>query len=296
VSSEARASSGIGNRGGLVVLVTGCGSGIGLATAVEAARAGHAVYAGMRDLASAPALGAAAVGLPITPLALDVTHPQERVAAVERVVRDHGRLDVLVNNAGIALGGFLEQVDEDEIRHVLDVNLIGTWAMTRAALPHLRAARGLVVLMSSTAGRSAMPGMGVYAASKFALEAVGEAFRHELAPFGVRVVLVEPGAHRTAIFGRNRRLSRHARDAASPYAPYVDHLDALVTRIADRWARDPAEVARRVVSLFGVRRPALRHPVGPDARIRSWLLRLLPFSFFEWVVSRGLRGRVPRER
>jgi NAD(P)-dependent dehydrogenase (short-subunit alcohol dehydrogenase family) len=276
--------------GGRVVLITGCGSGIGLATAIEAARAGHSVYAGLRDPASAPALAEAAGGLAITPLPLDVTRAEERAAAVERIVRERGRLDVLVNNAGVTVGGFLEQLDEDELRHVLDVNVIGAWAMTRAALPHLREGRGLVVFLSSMAGRSALPGMGGYAASKFALEAMGEAFRHELAPFGVRVVLVEPGAYRTEIFGRNRRVSRHARDAASPYAPYVDRLDGLVRRVADSHARDPAEAARRVVLLMDARRPALRHPIGPDARVRSWLLRLLPFGVVERIVSRVLRG------
>jgi NAD(P)-dependent dehydrogenase (short-subunit alcohol dehydrogenase family) len=274
-----------------VVLITGCGSGIGLATAIHAARAGHVVYGGLRDLASAPALASAAGELPITPLALDVTRAEERVAAVKRVVRERGRLDVLINNAGVVMGGFLEQLDEDELRYVLDVNLLGAWAMTRAALPHLRAAQnGLVVFMSSMAGRSAMPGMGAYSTSKFGVEAMGEVFRHELGLFGIRVVLVEPGAYRTDIFGRNRRLSRHARDATSPYAPYVARLDGLVSRFADRFARDPAEVARLVVSLFEARRPRLRHPIGPDARVRSCLLRMAPFGLLERLVGRLLRA------
>ena len=273
-----------------VVLITGCGSGIGLATALEAARAGHTVYAGLRDPASGTALMRAAGGLSIVPLPLDVTRAEHRAAAVERVVRERGRLDVLVNNAGVALGGFLEQLDDDELRQVFDVNVFGAWAMTRVALPALRASRGLVVLMSSMAGRSAMPGLGAYAASKFALEAMGEAFRHELGLFGIRVVLVEPGAYRTEIFGRNRRLSRHARDTASPYAPYVERLDALVERIAARFARDPAEVARLVVGLFEARRPSLRHPIGPDARLRSLLLRLAPFGLLERLIGRALSG------
>ena len=277
-----------------VVLITGCGSGIGLATAIEAARAGHVVYAGLRDPASAAALTHAGGGLPITPLPLDVSRPEQRAAAVERVMSERGRLDVLVNNAGIALGGFLEQLDEDELRTVFDVNVFGAWGMTRAALPHLRASgAGLLVFMSSMAGRQALPGLGAYASSKFALEAMGEAFRHELGLFGVRVVLVEPGAYRTEIFGRNRRLSRHARDLASPYAPYAARLDALVARIAGRFARDPAEVARRVVSLFDARRPGLRHPVGPDARLRSALLRVVPFGLFERVIRRALRTPPP---
>jgi NAD(P)-dependent dehydrogenase (short-subunit alcohol dehydrogenase family) len=274
-----------------VVLVTGCGSGIGLAVAREAARAGHVVYAGLRD----PASGLAPEAGPV-PVALDVTRAADREAAVERVVRERGRLDVLVDNAGVALGGFLEQIEEDELRGVFDVNVFGAWAMARAALPHLRAARGLLVLMSSMSGRSALPGLGAYAASKFALEALGEVWRHELAPFGVRVVLVEPGAYRTEIFGRNRRLGRRVPDAASPYAPLVDRIDDLATRTVRRLARDPAEVARLVVSLFDVPRPRLRYPIGPGARLRSALLRLAPFSLVEAIVRRALRpaqGRKP---
>jgi NAD(P)-dependent dehydrogenase (short-subunit alcohol dehydrogenase family) len=276
-----------------VVLVTGCSSGIGLAVAREAARAGHVVYAGLRDPASATELASAAG---IVPLPLDVTRAAEREAAVERVVREQGRLDVLVNNAGVALGGFLEQLDEDELRRVFDVNVFGAWAMTCAALPHLRSAKGLVVFISSMSGRSALPGLGAYAASKFALEALGEAWRHELAPFGVRVVLVEPGAYRTEIFGRNRRLGRRALDAASPYASLVARVDDVATRTARRLARDPAEVARLVVSLFDVPRPRLRYPIGPGARLRSVLLRLAPFSLVEAIVRRALspaHGRNP---
>jgi NAD(P)-dependent dehydrogenase (short-subunit alcohol dehydrogenase family) len=129
-----------------VVLVTGCSSGIGRAIANEAARSGHVVYAGVRD----PASGERLASMPgVVPVTLDVTSEADREAAVERVRREHGRLDVLVNNAGVALGGFLEQLDEDEIRHLFDVNVFGAWALTRAALPHLRESRGLVVLMSS---------------------------------------------------------------------------------------------------------------------------------------------------
>jgi NAD(P)-dependent dehydrogenase (short-subunit alcohol dehydrogenase family) len=288
---------------GQVVLVTGCRSGIGLAIATEAARAGHTVYAGLRDPSLSPDLLLGASGLSIIPLPLDVTQADQRAAAVARIISDRGRLDVLVNNAGIALGGFLEQVAEDELRRLYDVNVFGAWAMTRAVLPHMRAAgSGLIVLVSSMAGRMAIPGLGAYASSKFALEAMGEAFRHELAPFGVRVVLLEPGAYRTEIFGRNRTIARGALDPASPYAPFVARLNALVGRIVDRIARDPLEVGRLVVSLFGVRRLALRYPIGPWARLRSLLLRLAPFTLFEIVYRRALadrgrgRKREPKQR
>jgi len=276
-----------------VALITGCSSGIGLAIATEAARAGNVVYAGVRDPASVAGLASTSG---IVPVSLDVTSAADREAAVERVRREQGRLDVLVNNAGQALGGFLEQLEEDEVRRLFDVNVFGAWAMTRVALPHLRSARGLVVLMSSMSGRSALPGLGAYAASKFALEALGEAWRHELTPFGVRVVLVEPGAYRTEIFGRNRRLGRRVKDAASPYAPFVERFDVLATRTVERLARDPSEVARLVVSLFDAPRPALRHPIGPGARLRSLLLRVAPFSLVEAILRRVMRPSAQGEK
>jgi NAD(P)-dependent dehydrogenase (short-subunit alcohol dehydrogenase family) len=275
-----------------VVLVTGCRSGIGLSIAVESARAGHIVYAGLRDSATHDDLLREAAGLSIVPLQLDVTRADHRKEAVERVISEQGRLDVLVNNAGIALGGFLEQVDEDELRRVYDVNVFGTWAMTCAALPAMRAAHsGLIIMISSLAGRMAMPGLGAYASSKFALEAIGEAFRHELALFGVDVVLIEPGAYRTDIFARNRTLARRALDPDDAYAPYAQRLEGLVTRLVDRVGRDPVEVARLAVSLFEARRPALRHPIGPGAWLRTLLLRFAPFTLFELLFRRALGPR-----
>jgi NAD(P)-dependent dehydrogenase (short-subunit alcohol dehydrogenase family) len=290
---EVAASLAAEGRRRRVALVSGCSSGIGLAIATEAARAGHIVYAGVRDPSSAERLASVRGVVPVT---LDVTRAADREAAVERLHREQGRLDVVVNNAGVALGGFLEQLEEDELRQLFDVNVFGTWALTRAALPHLRESCGLVVVISSMSGRSALPGLGAYAASKFALEAMGEAWRHELAPFGVRVALVEPGAYRTEIFRRNRRLGRRVKDPASPYAALVQRADALVARTVEHLARDPAEVARLVVSLFDKARPALRYPIGPGARLRGLILRLAPFSLVEAIVRRALRPTAQGEK
>ncbi|MBX2802520.1 MAG: SDR family NAD(P)-dependent oxidoreductase, partial [Myxococcales bacterium] len=152
-----------------VVLITGCGSGFGRLAALEAARRGHIVYAGLRSMSSASDLRAAATGLDVIPLPLDVTVAEQRTAAVERILTEQGGLDGLVNNAGVALGGFLEDVDEDEIRHLFEVNVFGAWALTKACLPALRQAdRATVVMISSLSAVMALPGLGAYAASKFA--------------------------------------------------------------------------------------------------------------------------------
>ena len=115
----------------MITLITGCRSGFGLLSAVSAARAGHTVYAGLRDPETADDLMAAADGLPVHPLALDVTEPEQCQAAVDRVVSEHGRIDGLVNNAGVALGGFLEQLERDELEHLYAVNVLGVWELTR---------------------------------------------------------------------------------------------------------------------------------------------------------------------
>jgi len=272
-----------------VVLITGCRSGFGLGTAVAAARAGFTVYAGLRDLASAGSLEAAAAGLDVTPLQLDVTRADERDAAVARILDERGRLDHVVNNAGIAVGGFLEQLEQDELRHLFEVNVFGAWAMTKACLPALReGGGGSVVMVSSMSGRMALPTLGAYAGSKFALEAFGEAWRHELKPFAIRVVLIEPGAYRTDIFERNRNVCRRFDDPEGPYHPWVRQGNRLHQRIVDHLARDPAEVCDHIVRCLQDPRPALRHPIGPLAGPRATLRQFVPFAAVELIMERLL--------
>jgi NAD(P)-dependent dehydrogenase (short-subunit alcohol dehydrogenase family) len=188
----------------MIVLCTGCRSGFGLLIAVTAARAGHTVYAGLRDLETQADLVKFAGNLDVRPVQLDVTNADERETVVREIVEEHGRLDALINNAGRTLGGFIEQIAEDELRRLFDVNVFAAWALTKTCLPHLRASReGIVINIASMAGRQAMPGLGGYAGSKFAIEGITEALRHEMRPFGVRVVLVEPGPYATDIVGRS---------------------------------------------------------------------------------------------
>lgn len=271
----------------MVLLITGCRSGFGLLTAVEAARRGHTVYAGLRDLDTAEGLVAASEGLDVTPVQLDVTVAAEREAVVARIVQEQGRLDGLVNNAGIALGGALEWLDEDELRKVIEVNVMAVWAMTNAVLPTMRAQRsGTIVNVSSVSGLMAMPGLGAYATSKFALEGMSEAWRQELRPFGVRVVLVEPGPFKTDIWGRNRTLSRRALDPDGPYAPFITHLENAVVAVAQDRAEDPEVVSRAITNLLEHPDPALRHVLGRSAWIRLAAKRFLPTWVMERIIQR----------
>lgn len=264
----------------MIVLATGCRSGFGRLFAVSAARAGHTVYAGVRDPSKCPELALAARGLPVIPIALDVTNASQRDEAIARIVREQGGLDALVNNAGVGLGGFQEQVETDELQRLFDVNVFSIHALTRLALPHLRASNGIVINVSSMAGRQAMPGLGAYAASKFAVEGMTEALRHELRPFGVRVALVEPGPYKTDIFERNRWM---ARGEPGPYAKFLGRLEEIVARTP---MGDPQEVADLMVRLLTDPRPRLRYPLGPGVRARLLARRTLPFEAVELLLAR----------
>lgn len=275
--------------GSKVLLITGCRSGIGLATAVQAAQAGHVVYAGLRDLSTKSELLAATSGLSVHPVQLDITQVDQRQAVVAQILAEQGRLDVLINNAGVGLGGFLEQLEEDELRRVLDINFFGTWAMTRACLPAMRSQKeGLIVMVSSLSGRMAIPGLGAYCTAKFALEGLGETWRHELRPFGIDVVLVEPGAYRTKMIGEARQLCRNQGQGA--YGTAGKNVERWYLKEVVGRARDPSEVALAMVGLLGKKRPALRLTVGPGTGFRSFVIRFFPFALIERFFARVLRG------
>ncbi len=269
----------------MIVLVTGCRSGFGLLIAVAAARAGHTVYAGLRDLGTREELDRAAAGLDVTPIQLDVVDPAQREAALAMITEEHGRIDALVNNAGIALGGFIEQLGDEEVRRVFEVNVFAALALMQLCLPHMRAQRsGAIVNISSMSGRAGLPGLGGYAASKFALEGMTEALRHEMRPFGVRVALVEPGPYKTDIFGRNRRVA----EAAAAPGEYAAMGETMESMFAGVKMGDPQEVADLVVRILRDPKPRLRYPLGPKVRGRVWMGRLLPFELQEKVIAKIL--------
>ena len=272
----------------MIVLCSGCRSGFGLLIAATAARAGHTVYAGLRDLETQADLVRLAGNLDVRPVQLDVTDADERETVVREIVEEHGRLDALINNAGRALGGFIEQIAEDELRRLFDVNVFAAWALTKTCLPHLRASReGIIINITSMAGRQAMPSLGGYAGAKFALEGITEALRHEMRPFGVRVVLVEPGPYATDIFGRNRWLAGAVKTEGGPYSAYVRRMEQFIEKTQARMG-NPQEVADLVTRLLIEPSPRLRYPLGPGVAARIWAQRLLPFEVVERILKRVL--------
>jgi NAD(P)-dependent dehydrogenase (short-subunit alcohol dehydrogenase family) len=247
-------------------LVTGASSGIGQACAVRLASAGWRVLAGVRRAGDAPE-GTEEV-------LLDVTVPEQIRAAAGLV----DQLDGLVNNAGIAIAAPVEFVPPEELRHQLEVNLVGQVAVTQAFLPALRRTRGRIVFMGSIAGRSALPFLSPYAASKHALEALADSLRLELRPFGIHVSIVEPGTIKTAIWARS------AKRADELIAGSDGELGELYgERIA-------AKVAKVVLEALTAERPHTRYLIGRDARLRAGFERLpdrLRDRIYERVLLKG---------
>jgi NAD(P)-dependent dehydrogenase (short-subunit alcohol dehydrogenase family) len=265
-----------------LALVTGASTGIGRACAVHLAGLGFHVLAGVRDPADAPD------GL--EPVRLDVTSEADIATAAERV---GGELHVLVNNAGIAVSGPIEVVPMEEWRRQIEVNLLGQVAVTRALLPAILRARGRIINMSSIGGRVASPLFGPYSASKFALEAVTDALRREVAAHGVRVVSIEPGGIATPIWDKGlaegRRIaSGMSGEAARRYAKLVP----AVTREAERLGREglpPEAVAEVVGRAVTARRPRARYVIGREAKIQAVAARLLPDRVLDTVIAHALR-------
>jgi len=240
-------------------LVTGASSGIGAACARRLESSGWRVFSGVR------AVGDAGAG---TEVLIDVTSPEQVRTAAERI----GELDALVNNAGIAIAMPLEFLPLDELRRQLDVNVTGQVAVTQAFLPHLRRSRGRIVFVGSIAGKSALPFLGAYAASKHALEAIADTLRIELRPFGVKVSLVEPGTIKTPIW------TKSAADAAPPELGelYGERIAAFGRIARERGAKGASAdaVALAVEEALTKGRPRTRKLVGRDAKLRSGVERL----------------------
>jgi len=268
-----------------VALVTGTSSGFGRHASVDLARAGFRVVATMRNLAKQQPLldDAARHGVELDVTRLDVTEAASIAAATRHVEERYGRLDVLVNNAGYGLIGAVEDTPADALRAQLETNVVGLVEVTRSFLPMMRARRtGRIINVSSMGGRTTFPGFAPYHASKFAVEGLTEAMEFELAPFGIQVVLVEPGAFGTE-FDRGSMV-RMARDG-SPYRPILDNMDARMSRFRFL-AQDPRAVSRVIVKAASARRPRLRYPVGIDARFILLARPFTPWRIWHWLNAR----------
>ncbi|HME72025.1 MAG TPA: SDR family NAD(P)-dependent oxidoreductase [Myxococcota bacterium] len=273
------------------VVITGASTGIGRATALHLDRLGYRVFAGVRREADADGLRSESSER-LAPVLLDVTDIGSIEAAAKTVSAEVGErgLAGLVNNAGIALGGPLEFMPLDELRRQLEVNTIGPVAVTQHFLPLVRQGRGRIVFVSSVGGRFSNPIIGPYSASKFALEALADALRMELAPSGIHVSLIEPGAVKTMIFEKagpygDLALARLPEEGKRLYGKMGRAVLDFFAKM-ERSAIPPDRVARVIEHALTAARPRTRYLVGIDARIQALLAWLLPDRTRDALVGR----------
>lgn len=269
-------------------LVTGASSGIGLATARLLAERGTRVWGGVRRTEDELTVRAAGA----RPVRLDVTDPATVAAAADGVLTaTGGRLDLLVNNAGITVALPLEEVTDEDLERQLEVNVLGLHRVTRTFIPALREAGGRIVQISSTSGRLAAPLLGPYVASKFAVEGYSEALRMELRPLGVHVVVVEPGPVATPIWEKGKAAAPDPDDLLPHYRQRGrETLAAVEKRVAE--AFPPEVVARTVFRAATARRPRARYltAVAPAERLVTWLAPVLPGRVVDAIVDSELSG------
>ena len=272
------------------VLITGTSTGFGrVATELLAAK-GWRVFATMRDLGRKGSLERALkdTGLSerVTYLQLDVTDPASIEAAVKSLLAETGNaLDAVVQNAGIAVAGVLEDLPEPDIRSVMETNFFGALALTRALLPTFRAQRrGRIVLISSQAALAGQPGNAMYCASKWALEGWAESLAYEVDPFGIDIVLVEPGPYRTEIWNNTKWVT----PPESAYFPWLKRLRQAADWHQIRTSREPKEVAEVIAHALEARRPRFRYQVGPFAKLDYFLRGKMPTKLIRRGTTRYL--------
>ncbi|MCB0193049.1 MAG: SDR family oxidoreductase [Anaerolineae bacterium] len=271
------------------VVISGASTGIGRACALHLDQQGLRVFAGVRKQADADDLQQAASSR-LTPIFINVTDTSTIATAAEQVgsALQGSGLTGLVNNAGVAFGGPLEFLPIEKFKIQFDINVIGQVAVTQAFLPLLRQAQGRVINMSSVSGRIAMPFIGPYAASKFALEALTDSLRVELKPWGIKVISIEPGAIKTPIWRKSLAEADAMIEELPPqaeilYGPAMERFRKIVARTGETGISAEV-VAKTVAEALLTARPKTRYLIGRDAKIGAFLGRFLPDRLRDWVV------------
>jgi NAD(P)-dependent dehydrogenase (short-subunit alcohol dehydrogenase family) len=253
-----------------VAIVTGSSSGIGLESVLLLARNGYITYATMRSPEKDTSIKTAVQkeGLPIRVVQLDVTDDNSVKNAVDHIISEASRIDVLVNNAGYGLGGALEDLSMEEIKFQYETNLFGLIRVTQAVLPTMRKQRsGRILNLSSGAGIFGYPGGSAYVSTKFAVEGLSESIAYELEPFGIKVILIEPGFIRTN-FTNAMVIAKKAQDPTSPYSGLMQKIMASASELAKN-ASDAELVANVILDAASNPNPRLRYLVGKD--VESWV-------------------------
>ena len=258
------------------ILVTGASSGFGKVIATQLAEQGHTVYGSSRKAVS---------DTPFKMLQLDITDPASVTNAISTIQAEQGRIDVLVNNAGMGISGAIELTTEDEIQRQMNTNFTGTVRMCAAVLPSMReAGRGRIINISSIAGVLAVPYQAFYSASKFAIEGYSEALYQEVKPFGIQVCVVEPGDFQTG-FTAQRQMS----EATLSHSQYKENFTKTMQNVeqSENNGCHPEKLGKAICKLVNSRRPAFRIKVGPWEQVFFARIKpMLPFSLTDWLIRK----------
>lgn len=282
-----------------VVLVTGAGSGLGMACSLLLASRNFRVYgtafseAEQQDLQES----AARRNLEVSAIRMDITRRADIDRTVDTIIGEAGRIDAVVHFAGMGLRGFFEDLSMQEIRQLYDVNVFGIMELTQAVLPHMRARRsGRIIITASAAGRMGEMSIAGYSSGKFAVVGLGECLRQEMALLGIHVSVLEPGLIYTPHFGINRNRARRAQDPASPYYFWFCQHEALVDKLLAANKFTAEDIAGIVHKILTARKPRLHYMVGFKLKLLLALRNIIPFEIYERLHERIIVRMVSRPR
>lgn len=275
-----------------VAIITGASSGFGLLTTLELAKKDYLIIATMRNLEKQANLISQATQLNlqqnITVQQLDVTD-QNSIHNFQLYIKEINRVDLLINNAGYANGGFVEEIPVEEYRKQFETNLFGAISITQLVLPYMSEQKsGKIINISSISGQVGFPGLSPYVSSKYALEGWSESLRLEVKPFGIDVALVEPGSYNTNIWEVGKQLATNQSDTTSPYKEYMDKIQKHINSGSDTFG-NPIDVAKKIVDIAEAKRTTLRYPIGKGVKFMILAKKILPWRLWEHLVLRSFK-------
>lgn len=275
-----------------IAIITGASSGFGLLTTLELAKKDYLVIATMRNLEKQVDLLAQATKLKlqqnIKVQQLDITD-QNSTHNFQLFLKEINRVDLLINNAGYANGGFVEEIPVEEYRKQFETNLFGAISITQLVLPYMREQKsGKIINISSISGQVGFPGLSPYVSSKYALEGWSESLRLEVKPFGIDVALLEPGSYNTNIWEVGKQLAENQSDTTSPYKEYIDKIQKHINNGNDTLG-NPMDVANKIVEIAEAKRTNLRYPIGKGVKFMIFAKKILPWRLWEYLVLKSFK-------
>ncbi|MCC2472331.1 oxidoreductase [Bacillus cereus group sp. Bc002] len=275
-----------------IAVITGASSGFGLLTTLELAKKDYLVIATMRNLEKQGNLLSQATQLNLLQnikiQQLDVTD-QNSLHNFQLFLKEINKVNLLINNAGYANGGFVEETPVEEYRKQFETNLFGAISITQLVLPYMREQQsGKIINISSISGQVAFPVLSPYVSSKYALEGWSESLRLEVKPFGIDVALIEPGSYNTNIWEVGKQLATNQSDTSSPYKEYMDKIQKHINSGSDTFG-NPIDVANKIVEIAESKRTNLRYPIGKGVKFMIFAKKILPWRLWEYLVLRSFK-------